>query len=132
MNAAANHIKSLKTQLTHKNIDPAEYAEKSNTILVSAIQHAAEKVLSRTNFRGKLGHREKFLSLLHAGPASIRVVASNSIESVAHHVFQLQALGYSIETTCGANGVVMFELAKEPVTYVENDADDCAYWGQCV
>ena len=85
-----------------------------------------------TNFRGKLGHREKFLSLLHAGPASIRVVAGNSIESVAQHVFQLQALGYSIETTCGANGVVMFELAKEPVTYVENDADDCAYWGQCV
>ena len=84
------------------------------------------------NFRGKLGHREKFLSLLHAGPASIRVVASNGIESVAHHVFQLQALGYSIETTCGANGVVMFELAKEPVTYVENNADDCAYWGQCV
>ena len=58
MNAAANLIKSLKTQLTHKNIDPAEYAEKSNTILVSAIQHAAEKVLGRTNFRGKQAQKE--------------------------------------------------------------------------
>ena len=58
MNEAANLIKSLKTQLTHQTIDPAEYAEKSNTIIVSAIQHAAEKVLGRTHFRGKETQKE--------------------------------------------------------------------------
>lgn len=82
-----------------------------------------------TNFRGKLGHREKFLSLLHAGPTTMTVAASNRIENVAKHVFQLQSLGYEIKTTCDANGDVLLELTTVPVTYVASNFDDPSCWG---
>jgi hypothetical protein len=79
------------------------------------------------NFRGKRGHREKLLSLLHKGPTTIWMISSNGIESLGDHVVQLQSLGYGIKTNLGANGRTMFELTKVPVTYVELDADDCAH-----
>ena len=84
------------------------------------------------NFRGKRGHREKLLSLLHKGPTTIWMISSNGIESLGDHVVQLQSLGYGIKTNLGANGRTMFELTKVPVTYVELDADDRAYWEQWV
>jgi hypothetical protein len=86
----------------------------------------------RIGFRGQLGHREKLLSLLHDGPTSLWVVISNRIENLAHHIVQLQALGYGITTSFGVNGQTMFELTKVPVTYVELDTDDRAYWEQWV
>jgi hypothetical protein len=85
--------------------------------------------MALTNFRGKLGHREKFLSLLHAGPTTMTVAASNRIENVAKHVFQLQSLGYEIKTTCDANGDVLLELTTVPVTYVASNFDDLSCWG---
>jgi hypothetical protein len=88
--------------------------------------------LVHINFRGKLGHREKLLSLLNDGPTSFWVAISNRIENLAHHVVQLQALGYGITTSFGVNGQMMFELTKVPVTYVELDTDDRAYWEQWV
>jgi len=88
--------------------------------------------LVHIDFRGKLGHREKLLSLLNDGPASFWVAISNRIENLAHHVVQLQALGYGITTSCTVNGQMMFELTKVPVTYVELDTDDRAYWEQWV
>ena len=86
----------------------------------------------RIGFRGQLGHREKLLSLLHDGPTSLWVVISNRIENLAHHIVQLQSLGYGIKTKFGPNGQTMFELTKVPVTYVELDTDDRAYWEQWV
>jgi len=88
--------------------------------------------LVHINFRGKLGHREKLLSLLNNGPTSFWVVISNRIENLAHHIVQLQALGYGITTSCTANGQTIFELTKVPVTYVELDTDDRSYWEQWV
>ena len=88
--------------------------------------------LVHINFQGKQGHREKLLSLLHDGPTSFWVTISNRIENLAHHIVQLQSLGYGIKTSFGANGQTMFELTKVPVTYVELDADDRAYWEQWV
>ena len=88
--------------------------------------------LVHIDFRGKLGHREKLLSLLNDGPTSFWVAISNRIENLAHHVVQLQALGYGITTSFGVNGQMMFELTKVPVTYVELDTDDRAYWEQWV
>ena len=88
--------------------------------------------LVHIDFRGKLGHREKLLSLLNNGPTSFWVVISNRIENLAHHIVQLQALGYGITTSFGVNGQTMFELTKVPVTYVELDTDDRAYWEQWV
>ncbi len=82
-----------------------------------------------TNFRGKLGHREKFLSLLHAGPTTMTVAASNRIENVAKHVFQLQSLGYEIKTTFDANGDALLELTTVPVAYVASNFDDLSCWG---
>ena len=88
--------------------------------------------LVHINFRGKQGHREKLLSLLHSGPISFWVAISNRIENLAHHIVQLQSLGYGIKTSLGDDGQTMFELTKVPVTYVELDADDRAYWEQWV
>ena len=88
--------------------------------------------LVHINFRGKLGHREKLLSLLNNGPTNLWVVISNRIENLAHHIVQLQALGYGITTSFGVNGQTMFELTKVPVTYVELDTDDRSYWEQWV
>jgi hypothetical protein len=82
-----------------------------------------------TNFGGKLGHREKFLSLLHAGPTSMAVAASNRIENVAKHVFQLQSLGYEIKTTFDTNSDVLLELTRVPVVYVESDVNEFSCWG---
>ena len=86
----------------------------------------------RIGFRGQLGHREKLLSLLHDGPTSLWVVISNRIENLAHHIVQLQSLGYGIKTKFGPNGQTMFELTKVPVTYFELDTDDRALWEQWV
>lgn len=84
------------------------------------------------NFRGKRGHREKLLSLLHKGPTTIWMISSNGIESLGDHIVQLQSLGYGIKTNLGVNSQTMFELTKVPVTYVELDADDCTHWEECV
>ena len=88
--------------------------------------------LVHINFRGKQGHREKLLSLLHRGPISFWVAISNRIENLAHHIVQLQSLGYGITISLGINGQAMFELIKAPVTYVELDTDDRAHWEQWV
>lgn len=84
------------------------------------------------NFRGKRGHREKLLSLLHKGPATIWMISSNGIESLGDHIVQLQSLGYAIRTTYGVNGELIFELSKAPINYVDRDTDDCARWEECV
>ena len=88
--------------------------------------------LVHINFQGKQGHREKLLSLLHDGPTSFWVTISNRIENLAHHIVQLQSLGYGIKTSFGVNGQTTFEITKVPVTYVELDTDDRAYWEQWV
>ena len=84
------------------------------------------------NFRGKRGHREKLLSLLHKGPATIWMISSNGIESLGDHIVQLQSLGYAIRTTYGVNSELIFELSKAPINYVDRDTDDCARWEECV
>lgn len=91
-----------------------------------------EHFFIHVNFRGKLGHREKLLSLLHKGPTTMWMISSNGIESLGDHIVQLQSVGYGIRTTYGVNGELMFELSKVPVNYVDRDTDDCAHWEEFV
>jgi len=45
-------IKTLRISLEQGSICPTQYAEKANTIIVSALQFTADRVLGKTEFRG--------------------------------------------------------------------------------
>ena len=51
-------IKTLRISLEQGSISPTQYAEKANTIIVSALQVTADTVLGKTEFRGKCAQKE--------------------------------------------------------------------------
>jgi len=51
-------IKTLRTSLEQGSISPTQYAESANTIIVSALQVTAHRVLGKTEFRGKCAQKE--------------------------------------------------------------------------
>jgi len=50
--------KARRTSLEQDNISPTQYADKGNTIIVSALQVTADRVLGKTEFRGKYAQKE--------------------------------------------------------------------------
>ena len=51
-------IKTLRTSLEQGIISPTQYSENANTIIVSALQATAERILGKTEFRGKCAQTE--------------------------------------------------------------------------
>jgi len=51
-------IKTLRTSLKQGSMSPTQYAESANTIIVSALQVTADRVLGKIEFRGKCAQKE--------------------------------------------------------------------------
>jgi len=51
-------IREMKTSLQHGTINPTQYSENVNTIIFSALQFTAHKILGTTAFRGKNAQKE--------------------------------------------------------------------------
>jgi len=51
-------LKALRISLEQDNISPTQYADKVNTNIVSALQVTADRVLGKTEFRGKCAQKE--------------------------------------------------------------------------
>jgi len=52
-------IQTLKISLEQGNINTTQYAEKANTIVVCTLQVTAERILGKTEFRGKCAQKER-------------------------------------------------------------------------
>jgi len=58
---AESAIQTLKTSLEQGHIDATQYAAHANTIIVSALQVTAERILGKTEFRGKRAQQEHMI-----------------------------------------------------------------------